>query len=1689
MYTRDFVLETPRIEDLVSAERFYVCSPGGRVSVPVNLLAKVADCSTDLSGYSLAVTALSEAGTPAINPTQNTVVSAVGKSQDVRQQYSLAPGRYRVAAVAGTNNYRCGAEDFFEVVSLGVQATVTTARTACKEVIATAQVTGAPDGNLSYRWYQRDASNAFTPYPSAAQPHTDATVALPPGTYQLRVQIGQAACEVSTEFTVAEPKPLGPVTFTGPVNCLITAQTIVPEADRYRVEWYVKPSAQTPDGEAKLVYSEYVDVAAANGELKSNLPDQHQSAGTAYYAVRIYDQWGCETISEFKPLNKPHVNRQYVMCLQWQVVPPTYTYTPPVPVQQPAALFASDTRQQLDEALGNCKEAQRQEVQALASPELCLANVNDAIQLTYLQQYHHYTLYYFDRAGNLTKTVPPAGVVPLSGSGLIRNAHPDARPKHTLATTYRYNGLGQLTQQFTPDGGTTHFVYNGLGQLRLSQNDRQRQQESGAFSYTKYDELGRVVEVGQATVPAGPANDAHRPAFNGFIVPANDALLAGDAERTRTPAGRYPAAAQATSSEQTVTVYSEASPGLTYPNTAQEPQTFLRNRVSRTFTTNRADNSRITTHYSYDPHGNVRWLTQEMPVAGRSFVRYSYDLISGKVLQVAYNEHRPDRFFHRYAYDEDNRLQTVETSRDGLLWDRDATYRYYAHGPLRRLELGQDNVQGMDYTYTLHGWLKGINAPSLKATENERAAEDPGQDSYRNPNGTSSPFSRDEFAMSLGYYHGDYLYQGSLFDGRSAQYSGLPQASYRNLYNGNISTWLNQSARIGTTTGLVTEAHAFRYDRLNRLRESRRSLYSGSAWTSSTALSTAYTYDGNGNLETLQRRDQNGNPLDDLRYTYPKDDAGRITANRLSGVTDLVGSTEPADDLEGTTSYTYDPIGNLSQDSREGIQVNWNVYGKVSSVQPIPGNAAGANKPTLRYRYDAAGNRVAKLVTPPNGTETATYYVRDAQGNILATYEKQGETSDAPLRLLEQPLYGSDRIGQRDQVVTLESTAGHLYRNGYTYRWTKLSGPEVTLQTPNDPELKLADLKPGSYLFRLTATDPLGNTGSDEVALQVPAPQYPGNGTIQSEYWANLAGTSISQIPTGTPPTYPETSNAFEILGNGRTNYGSRMRGYVHPPVSGQYQFLIASGDPSELWLSPSDDPSLKRLIANVPSSSAVRNYSGPTQGSVYIQLEAGQRYYIEALYKEGNATNGEHLSVAWRMPDNTTQAVITGTDPNNSSRYYLSAFIPASGPAGGTNQPPTARLQLAQSGSSFPQGTLLQLNAAVSDPDGTISRVEFFNGATKIGEDLIAPFAFAWVPNAGTYSLTAKAFDNAGASTESAPVPVTIQATVLRSFTKGINLNGVAVSGAGATIIDGKTWEKPTYTGSVPTYASLTFTNPNILHTTPKVNLLTATDAARATMLSTAVTSRDIQATITGLANARYDVYYYVLEDNKAETINIDVNNILVVTQLSTGPGGNWQRLGPFRTTVSNSTTTAGNGTIPIRLRIPGTGASINLSGIEVWKVEEAGDLRNLPSPLAAGSITQELWTNNTSTTFPANWPPPAATPSMRASTRPTTRAPTTGSGCGATCALDFSIKQPRQAPVEKAGVVVWAFLSCRLQQQTLKNYCQSITGFLLRQLHRKRWAAACHTRLSYLLAAFPSSVIGQLARPPVKTRPATLG
>ncbi|MDF2452485.1 MAG: hypothetical protein K0S26_1989 [Bacteroidota bacterium] len=231
-------------------------------------------------------------------------------------------------------------------------------------------------------------------------------------------------------------------------------------------------------------------------------------------------------------------------------------------------------------------------------------------------------------------------------------------------------------------------------------------------------------------------------------------------------------------------------------------------------------------------------------------------------------------------------------------------------------------------------------------------------------------------------------------------------------------------------------------------------------------------------------------------------------------------------------------------------------------------------------------------------------------------------------------------------------------------------------------------------------------------------------GSILREVWNNVSGVTVSNIPISTSPSASGLITSFEAPPNVADNYGQRIRGYVCPPVTGNYTFWIASDDNSELWLSTNDQPANKVMIASVVGWTFANEWTKySTQQSVSKYLIAGQKYYVEALHKEGN--QGDNLSVGWQLPSGSLERPIPGT--------RLSPF---------TN-PLSVSITSPANGSSFTTGSNITINASVSGGSVTVQKVEFFSGLNKLGEDLSSPYSYTWNSvSTGTYTLSTRVTD-----------------------------------------------------------------------------------------------------------------------------------------------------------------------------------------------------------------------------------------------------------------------------------------------------------------------------------------------------------
>ncbi len=146
----------------------------------------------------------------------------------------------------------------------------------------------------------------------------------------------------------------------------------------------------------------------------------------------------------------------------------------------------------------------------------------------------------------------------------------------------------------------------------------------------------------------------------------------------------------------------------------------------------------------------------------------------------------------------------------------------------------------------------------------------------------------------------------------------------------------------------------------------------------------------------------------------------------------------------------------------------------------------------------------------------------------------------------------------------------------------------------------------------------------------------------------------------------------------------------------------------------------------------------------------------IPTIRKKGGNPSEVHL---W----NNTRNVGSNNFPiSDGSEKFVTQSCPSWNilPCGGgsVNTPPSVTITSPSNGASFVVGASINIQASASDSDGSVSKVEFFNGTTKLGEDTSSPYQYTISSAvAGTYNLTAKVTDNKGASTTSATVSITV--------------------------------------------------------------------------------------------------------------------------------------------------------------------------------------------------------------------------------------------------------------------------------------------------------------------------------------------
>jgi len=146
--------------------------------------------------------------------------------------------------------------------------------------------------------------------------------------------------------------------------------------------------------------------------------------------------------------------------------------------------------------------------------------------------------------------------------------------------------------------------------------------------------------------------------------------------------------------------------------------------------------------------------------------------------------------------------------------------------------------------------------------------------------------------------------------------------------------------------------------------------------------------------------------------------------------------------------------------------------------------------------------------------------------------------------------------------------------------------------------------------------------------------------------------------------------------------------------------------------------------------------------------------------YFEGSnlvaTANAAPFSASWNnVIAGSYSLTAKATDSNNNSITSSPVAITVI-----NNTAPTVSFTANPSNATAP--ATIVINATAADTDGTIVKVELFNGETNIATMEAPPFNFLWENvAAGSYVLKAKATDNLGATKTSSDIPVNVTAAV----------------------------------------------------------------------------------------------------------------------------------------------------------------------------------------------------------------------------------------------------------------------------------------------------------------------------------------
>lgn len=444
---------------------------------------------------------------------------------------------------------------------------------------------------------------------------------------------------------------------------------------------------------------------------------------------------------------------------------------------------------------------------------------------------------------------------------------------------------------------------------------------------------------------------------------------------------------------------------------------------------------------------------------------------------------------------------------------------------------------------------------------------------------------------------------------------------------------------------------------------------------------------------------------------------------------------------------------------------------QVLLLQPVTlaANASDPDGSVTQVQFFVGG---ALLFTDTQAPFTTTWtpVVSGNYSLVAIATDDQGETSNAviavnvaanlnPLVDITQPLAGASLL--QGQPVTINATASDpdgtlaqvaFFVNG-TLLQTDPTSPYSVSWTPSAT---------GPYTLRAVATDNLGATAVDSVTVTVIG-NAPPVVVITSPIDGFVAplGIQVRFSATATDPN--GTISKVEFFRNGvlfTTQQVAPYTAFWTPTAPGTFTIVAVGTDNQGATGSDTITVVVPNLPPVVDITQPANNSSRPTGLPFTISATASDLdgTVAQVAFFRGNVLISTDVSspfsAVWNpATPGPVQVIAVATDNFGATASdTVNLTITA-------NQPPVVAFTQPANGASLTINQPIAMNVTASDPDGSVVRVEFYNGTTLLNTDVSPPFAFNWTaPAAGAYTLRAIAYDNVNNSA-TATVNVTVVA------------------------------------------------------------------------------------------------------------------------------------------------------------------------------------------------------------------------------------------------------------------------------------------------------------------------------------------